>query len=159
MSGPFNLEGTALYFPSKRMVLDTVASDTTLRSLGEADMTIAAFTAALRFDVTGPRTWHRLQPYVVLGGGLAFDLAGESDVEADLPEDVKYDFGTRFLGTAGGGIELHFAQHLTANVDARTLLWKVNTPDPFLRGEASLTRPPDEWTQNVMLSAGLSFRF
>src|SRR5690606_25472752 len=98
-------------------------------------------------------------PYVVLGGGLGFDLASEGEAEANLPEDVKYDFGTRFMGAAGGGVELHLSSHITAAVDARSLLWKLNTPDPFLKGEASLTRPPDEWTQNFALTAGLSFRF
>lgn len=159
VTGPFNVEGSILYMSSTRTVLDTVPADTALRVLGETDMTVLAATAALRFDITGPRTWNRLQPYVALGGGLALDLAGEGEVEEDLAEDAKYDFGTRFLASAGGGIEVHLSPRLTGNVDGRALLWKLNTPDAFLQDEASLTRPPDEWTQNFVLSAGLSFRF
>lgn len=159
VTGPFNVEGALMYSPSTRMVYDTVPSDTVLRVVGEADITVLAATASLRFDVTGPRTWNALQPFVVLGAGLALDLASDAEAEADLPEDAKFDYGTRFLGVAGGGLEVHLSPRITINADARTMLWKLNTPDAFLSGAAVLVRPPDEWTQNFLLSAGVSFRF
>lgn len=159
VSGPFSAEGAVSWLQTKRTVWDTIPADTSLRVLGEADMSVLSVTAAMRFDLTGPRTWHRLQPYVALGGGVAFDLAGDADVEATMPEDVRFDFGTRFLGVVGGGVEAHVSRRITASFDARTQLWKLNTPEPFLFGEPGLYRPPDEWTQNLILSGSVQFRF
>ncbi len=159
VSGPFSAEGTVAYFASKRTVFDTVPSDTTLRAVGEADLQALAAIVGLRFDVTGPRTWHRLQPYVALSGGLAFDLAPASPDEASLTEDSRFDLGTRFVAVVGGGVDAHLLSRLSFRVDARTMLWKLNTPRTFLLGEPALFRPTDEWTQNLMVSAGLAFRF
>jgi hypothetical protein len=144
---------------TKRTVWDTIPADTSLRAIGEADMEILSVTTAMRFDLTGPRTWLRLQPFVLLGGGLAFDLAGDAVVEQTMPENVKFDFGTRFPGVAGGGVEVHVSDRITAALDARARLWKLNTPEPFLFGEPGLYRPPDEWTQTFLLSGSIQYRF
>jgi hypothetical protein len=159
VSGAFNLDADLSYFASRRIVYDTVPADTALRVAGQADMKVLALIAGLRFDVTGPRTWRGLQPYVVLGGGLAFDLAGDAAAEESLAEDIRFDFGTRLLGTVGGGVEAHLFRNITLRGDARALLWKLNTPRPFLFGEPANYRPADEWTQNAYLSAGISYRF
>jgi hypothetical protein len=159
VSGPFSVEGDVSLLSSTRMVWDTVPSDTALRNVGEADLRLLTVLAALRFDITGPRTWHGLQPFVTLGGGLGFDLAPTAPADEELPEDVRFDLGTRFVVLAGGGIETHFFGRVTARVDGRTLLWKLNTPDPFLLGEPGLYRPSDEWTQNFLITGHIAFRF
>jgi hypothetical protein len=159
VSGPFSAEADISLLSSTRMVWDTVPSDTALRNVGEADLRMLTALAALRFDVTGPRAWHGLQPYVTLGGGLGFDLAPDAPAEEALAEDVRFDLGTRFVALAGGGIEAHFFGRITVRADARTLLWKLNTPDPFLLGEPALYRPADEWTQNLLITGHLAFRF
>jgi len=159
VSGPFNVEGAVTWLDTKRTVWDTIPADTSLVVLGEADMQILSFTAALRFDLTGPRTWKGLQPFFTLGGGLAFDLADRSEAEATMPEDVRFDFGTRFLGVVGGGAEIHLSRRITATLDARSMLWKLITPEPFLFGLPGLYRPRDEWTQNFILGASVQFRF
>lgn len=159
VSGPFSVDASAGWMVTKRTVWDTIPADTSLRAIGEADMEILSVTTAMRFDLTGPRTWHRLQPFVLLGGGLAFDLAGDAEVEQTMPENVKFDFGTRFTGVAGGGVEVHVSQRITAALDARAQLWKLNTPEPFLFGEPGLYRPPDEWTQTFLLSGSIQYRF
>ena len=159
VTGAINVEGDASYLASRRIVYDTVPADTALRRAGEADMNVLAASANLRFDITGPRTWNRLQPFVVLGAGLAFDLAGDSPAESSLAEDIRFDFGTRFTGTVGGGVEAHLFERISVRADARAILWKLNTPRPFLFGEPGTYRPADEWTQNAYLSAGLSYRF
>jgi hypothetical protein len=159
VSGPFSIEGDVALMSSTRMVWDTVPGDTALRNVGEADLQLLAAMAALRFNLTGPRTWHGLQPYVTLGGGLGFDLASPSSAEESLPEDVRFDLGTRFIALAGGGMEAHIFRSFSARVDARTLLWRLSTPDAFLLDEASLTRPNDEWTQNFLLTGTIAFRF
>ncbi len=159
LSGPFALEADISYFSSMRAVIDTVANDTTRIARGDADFTIAMAAAALRFNLTGARTYRRLLPYVVFGLGVAIDLSSESELESELPSDMRFDFGTSFAGTFGGGIEWLTGPGLGFRLDARNLLWKLQTPRPFLKGEQALRLPSDEWTQNWALSAGLVYHF
>jgi hypothetical protein len=159
ISGPFTLEAEAGFFPGTRAVLDTVPSDTTLRQIGEADFTALALQAGLRFNLTGPRTWHRLQPFVLFGGGVVLDFSGASLVDDDLPSDVRFEFGTTFAGQFGGGIEWYPSERLSMRLDARNVLWKLTTPEGFLTGDRALSIPGDEWTQNFMMSAGFAIHF
>lgn len=159
VSGPFMVEAELAYIPSTRAVLDTVPSDTAIVSLGETDMPLALARAALRFNVTGARTWHRLQPFALFGIGVALDLAGESSLDEELPEDVRFDFGTSFAADFGAGIEWFVSRRATLRLDARNLLWRLETPTAFLLGDRGETFPDTEWSQNFFVSAGISIQF
>ena len=160
LAGPFSVEAAATIFPTARAIQDTVivGADTSLVSTGvETDLTIGIATAALRFDITGARTWNRLMPFALLGVGGAFVLAqdDQADIDADVEPDVRYDFGTRLVGELGIGAEWFPTDRFTVRVDARNMLWKIKAPDAVL----TLGGPTDEWVQNFLLSAGVSFRF
>lgn len=157
LSGPFVIEAQAALFPTSRAVQDTVvsATDTAVVEIGEADLTLGVASAALRFDITGPRTWHRLMPFALLGVGAAFTLSDEDGVDSELDPDIRYEFGTRLLGELGLGVEWFAADRLTLRFDARNMLWRVNAP----LGLQQLDAPNEEWVQNFLLSAGVSFRF
>jgi hypothetical protein len=159
ISGPFTVEGEIGFMPTTRMVWDTVPGDTTREVIGEADMSIALASGALRFNITGPRTWRGLQPFLILGGGVAIDLAGEAQDEATLPDPVRFDFGTSFAGHIGGGIEWLLSPGWSLRVDARNSLWKLETPEAFLTTDREFLIPTDEWAQNFVLSAGLAIHF
>jgi hypothetical protein len=159
LSGPFTVEADAGFFPSKRLVQDTVLADSIIQPVGEADINLLMVIASLRFNLTGPRTWHRLQPFVLFGVGAALDLSGTSAFEEDaLEADVRFDFGTSFAGQIGGGIEWYPAERFTLRLDARNVLWNVDTPIAFVRvfGEEI---EEDEWLQNGVFTLGLSIRF
>jgi hypothetical protein len=158
-SGPLTAEGDVSFLSSTRTVLDTIPGDTTLRAVGEADVQLLSTQVGLRFNITGPRTYHGLQPYVAAGAGMVLDMANQSPDEEDLASDVRLDFGARVAAHVGGGIEAFLSPGLSIRVDARTLLWKVTTPQPFLFGVTALTRPPDEWVQNFFLSGGIAIHF
>ncbi|HSL70809.1 MAG TPA: hypothetical protein VK864_11250 [Longimicrobiales bacterium] len=159
LSGPFLVEGEVGYFTSTRPVRDTVVVDSVRQQVGSADFSMLLATAALRFNFTGPRTWHGLQPYVQLGGGAAIDLSGESPDDEKVAADVRYDFGTSFAGHLGGGIEWYPSDRITFRVDARNVLWKITTPISFLQGELGETTPVDEWVQNGFLTLGIALHF
>lgn len=159
ISGPFTAEAEAAFVPSTRMVWDTVAGDTTREVIGEANIRLALASAALRFNITGPRTWHGLQPFLIIGGGIAVDLAGDAEAEEDLPDAVRFDFGTSFAGHLGGGVEWLLSPGWSLRVDGRNTLWKLETPDAFFTTDRGLLIPTDEWAQNFVLSAGLAIHF
>jgi Outer membrane protein beta-barrel domain len=160
ISGPFAIEGDVGYFSRTRMVWDTVPGDTTRKVVGEADFTTFLVTAALRFNLTGPRTYHGLLPYVVFGLGVAIDGSNASTADANLAADARFDFGTSFMGVLGGGLEATLSNHFGLRFDARNLLWKLKTPTAFLvKGDQARLLPGDEWAQNFALTGGLVFRF
>jgi outer membrane protein with beta-barrel domain len=158
LSGPFTVEADAGYFPTTRTVLDTALAE--IRRVGEVDMNLAVVNAALRFNLTGPRTWHLLQPFLVAGVGAAIDLSGTSAFEEENVEsDVRFDFGTSFAGQIGGGIEWYPTDRFTLRLDARNLLWKVETPLIFLGGAFGEGIETDEWLHNGFFTLGISIRF
>lgn len=159
ITGPFTLEAEVGYFPTTRAVLDTVPADTTVEVVGEADLALALAWAALRFNLTGPRTFHGVQPFLLFGGGAAIDIAGDAAAEEDLAADVRFDFGTSFAGELGAGIEWFLSPSAALRLDGRNVLWRLKTPLPFLQGDRSLVFPDREWVQNFQVSAGISVYF
>ncbi|HUF70368.1 MAG TPA: outer membrane beta-barrel protein [Longimicrobiales bacterium] len=159
-SGPFALEADVGYFSSLRAVYDTVPGDTTRAIVGDSDFSTLMLSAGIRFNLTGPRTWRGLQPYALFGAGFALDLASPSAVDEALPNNVRVDFGTSFMGMLGGGAEIFLGDRYSLRIDARNILWKLETPEAFLiKADQALLLPADEWTQNFGLTAGLAIRF
>jgi hypothetical protein len=163
VSGPFAISADVGYTPTTRPVRDTVfvAADSLYRQVGEADVKLLSVLASLRISLMGARTWNGLHPFVEVGGGAVVDLAGASAAEADLPADVRVDFGTSFAGVAGAGIEWFASDRLSFRVDARNVLWKLSVPEAFLFAETSAERRigSSVWGSNYSLTAGLSIHF
>jgi opacity protein-like surface antigen len=170
VSGPFAVDVRALYMPTTRRVYDVVAdadsaaiaADPTegLDLVGEADLTLLIADASLRFDITGPRTWHRLQPFVLIGVGGVIRVASDNAVEDSLPEDMpelRARFRTGFTGNVGAGIEWHASDRVTLVAEARDVLWKIHVPDGFFVRGRNIDN--EEWVQTAHLSLGLAFRF
>lgn len=168
ISGPFNFDGQVTVLPTSRHVFD-VTSDTVglgedpnvgLRQVGTADLTLAMLDATLRFDLTGPRTWHRMQPYALIGAGGVFVVSRDDTVEEEeLPSDVdlRARFQNGFTGHVGAGVEWYAGDRFSVRLDARDVLWKVHVPEGFLVPGRDIE--DDQWVQNVNLSLGLVYRF
>jgi hypothetical protein len=114
---------------------------------------------ALRFNLTGPRAWHGLQPFVLFGGGAVIETSTDDDENNKAPNEARLDFGTSFAGTLGAGIAWLPSSRLAIRVDGRNVLWKLKTPAAFLRADIGRTIPQDEWVQNFSVSAGVSILF
>ncbi len=162
ISGPLVLDIEASYSPLKRPVVDTaiVAADSSYAVRGEADFNVLVAAANVRFNLTGARTWHRIQPFAVFGGGLAIDLSGENRDDTKVARDVRFGFGTSFAGNVGAGFEVFVTPTMAARFDGGMLLWKLKAPNAFIvnpQGESVV--PASEWERNFKLSAGLSLHF
>ncbi|MBI4546181.1 MAG: hypothetical protein HY703_13365 [Gemmatimonadetes bacterium] len=159
LSGPFVLEAGAGFFPSVRAIwrADTTATDTTRRQVGETDLTLGLATASLRFDVTGPRTYRGLLPYILFSAGAAFELGRDEQADQAVPAEARFRFGTTFAGQVGVGLELFATRRLAVHVDLRDMFWELEAPAGFVTATGRV--PQQEWVQNFVLTAGLSYRF
>jgi len=160
LTGPFTVEGEVGFMPTSRNVVDLVSDDGGETQipvrLREADLTLLQLTAALRFNLTGPRTYRNLQPFLLAGGGAAFAVSDSDKDATDLHPDVRFDFGTSFAGLLGGGIEWFPVRRLALRLDGRLLFWELDNPRSFvLTGDVS----SDEWVQNFYLSVGAAIHF
>ncbi|HEV2148903.1 MAG TPA: hypothetical protein VGR37_15970 [Longimicrobiaceae bacterium] len=113
--------------------------------------------AGLVFHLTGPRTWHRLAPYLVGTGGLASDLNRGSDLEANITEGAQYDFGPSFALGLGLGTDWFPTRRLSVRLEGRDRLWKIEAPPGFANpaGKRSIS----EWTHNFSVTLGAALHF
>lgn len=160
IAGPFSVEAAGMVLPTTRAVQDTfvVGTDTTsgpAEGNPSADMTLGIATIDLRFDITGPRTWHRLMPFALLGIGGAFVVSEDDEQDLGLDPDLRFRMGTRLIGDLGVGVEWFPLERFIVRLDARTMLWQIDAPN----GMRTLDAPLEEWVQNFLLAAGVSFRF
>lgn len=168
ISGPFNLDARAVYIPTDRRVYDldlaqdsAVADDDPmvgLAELGTADLSLLLIDAALRFDLTGPRTWHHIQPYALIGVGAAIGVSSDNAVEESLPTDIdlRVRFKNGVTGHIGLGAEVYLGQRFTLTAEARDLLWRIHVPDGFRDPNRVISDA--EWVQTGHLNLGLAFR-
>jgi hypothetical protein len=159
LSGPFFVEGEALYFPATRAVLDTAVVDSAFVRVGEAKTDIMLVQASLRFNITGQRTWHRILPFFLLGVGLGIEASDDDAADADIPGEARFDFGTTFAGQLGGGIEIFPAERVAIRLDARNILWQLKTPQALLGADIGRTVPTEEWSNNLTASVGIAIHF
>jgi hypothetical protein len=170
VSGPFTLDSRVAYFSTTRTIYDvqdaghdpeTIREEpmTGLVEVGSADVTAVLTDLSLRFDVTGPRTWYRLQPYALIGVGGVFRVAEDNAAEEALPEgaDLRVRFRSGITGHVGGGAEWYVTQRFTLRFDARSLFWRLHVPSGFITSARVID--DREWVQNGHLSLGVAFRF
>lgn len=168
ISGPFEFDTQATFFPTSRRVFDITPQDSAtlredpkagLEELGTADLSLLMLDATLRFDLTGPRTWYRLQPYALIGAGGVFRLSSDDTAEENLPTDVelRVRFQNGFTGHVGAGFELYVTERMTVRADARDVLWKLHVPSGFFQPGRVID--DEQWVQNGQFSLGLVFRF
>ncbi len=159
LSGPLGFEGVAAVISGKRDVVNPARLEGD-RKIGEADARLGTVDARLRFTFTGDRSWHALAPFIVAGGGLVFDAAGAQPLDEELETTDRFDFGSSFLGTFGGGTHLYLTDRLALRGDGIFSLWKIKTPPGFSdpdRGIASVQA--SEWVSALHLTVSAVIRF
>ena len=156
-TGPLSVEAEVSVFSTDRIVwaIDTLTNERVQR--GEAALSLLQLGGTLRFDITGPRTYHNFMPFVAGGGGLAFQLTDSDAISVTLPPAEQFRFGTTFAGHAGAGVEWFAFDRVTLRADGRVLLYRMDTPAGFRSVDPSL--PGREWAQNYLVSASVSYRF
>jgi hypothetical protein len=134
------------------------------RTTGPVKQSVTFAEAALQFNLTGGKTWHRIAPYVAASGGLAF--AG------DTPADTsRFDFGRKFYLAPAVGLRAFITDRLHLRAEARATFWKLNYPVTFEAEPVEEPGTPDnpnalitdgkvtEWTSSSWLQVGLGYSF
>jgi hypothetical protein len=161
-SGAFAFEANATYFKGRRDVIDVRRPEED-RILGESSIDVMAIEARFRLNLTGQRSWRRLQPFIALGGGMALSSNLERSLEdaANMTLLDRYDFGSKFIASLSGGITLHTSDTLVLRLDGVMHLWKISTPTGWLTSDTDASLgviPQDEWTSNRVFTLGASWR-
>ncbi len=126
-------------------------------------MTMAEF--GLQFSLTGPKTWHRLSPFIGAGIGYAFSGGTPQDTSA-------YRFGNKVYFVPSAGLKVYLTDRLHLRTEGRTVIWKLKYPTSFAE-EPTLEpgNPPDDsnallpdgkldqWTASGWLQVGLGYSF
>ena len=159
VSGPISVEGTVGYMPTTRYVSDPgrVEGD---RVIGEAETNLLLADVRLKMSLTGRRTWHGLNPFLVAGGGMSVDLSGEQPLDERLLVDDRFEMGTGVLGVAGGGLRWFVTDHVVVRGDALLSLWKIDVPEGWRDPARELGAVPEsEWVSGPRLTFGIGYRF
>jgi hypothetical protein len=143
----------------ERMIVDPFVAVED-RVSGPVDQTVTFAEANLQLNLTGGKTWHRLAPFVGVGGGLTFPTSTPADTSG-------FELGRKIYLVPSAGVRFFITDRIHLRTDARVVFWKLNYPATFER-EPTLdpNAPPviddgrvSEWTTTSWLQAGVGFSF
>lgn len=167
LSSPLSLEIGGGYGNSNQYVIDPrLEGGPAIVDTVNADWLI--IEASLQFAFTGARSYHKLQPYVVLGGGIFMGLSTGTSNALEIPQQpFVYEIGTSAMVHLGVGTELDVSRRLGLAFEVRDNLWHVRTPEGWFLPSVLLnlldtgSPAPDEsqWTHNFELTASLYYYF
>jgi len=130
------------------------------RVSGPVDQTVTFAELDLQLNLTGGKTWHRLAPFVAVGGGVTFPSGTAADTSG-------FELGKKIYLAPHAGFRFFLTDRLHLRTEARVIFWKLNYPASFTR-ESTLEpdAPPviddgrvSEWATTSWLQAGLGFSF
>lgn len=159
LSGPMGLEVVGGVISGTRDVMNPAVVVGDAR-IGEADVLAGTADVRLRFTLTGDRTWYRMAPFALAGGGVVVGLSGSDPLDQELAADDRFSFGTSFFGTLGGGVRMSLTSRLALRGDAVFSLWKIRTPSGYsnpARNFANVER--GEWTGGRHLTLSMVYRY
>lgn len=168
LTGPISLEANLGFASSERAVVDPrlpggpAAVDTVPFRWMVAE---GVFQVAL----TGQRTWHGIQPYLLIGGGmvLGVDEPRSSALADTAAANLRFEMNTAPTAVAGVGAEWRVSETIGVGFELRDHLWRLKTPEGFFSDEvlqnideADATAPEEsQWTNNLEFGAGVWYYF
>jgi hypothetical protein len=130
------------------------------RVSGPVDQKVSFAEIDLQLNLTGGKTWHRLAPFLGVGGGITFPSGTAADTSG-------FELGKKVYLAPHAGFRFFLTDRLHIRTDARVIFWKLNYPASFTR-ESTLDPdlPPviddgrvSEWSTTSWLQAGLGLSF
>jgi hypothetical protein len=135
------------------------------RVSGPVDQNVTFAELNIQFNLTGGKSWHRLAPFVNVGGGVTFPSSTPADTSG-------FKFGKKIYLAPSVGFRVFVTDRLHLRGEARSVFWKLKYPSSFT-AEPPLEpgNPPDnsnavitdgntsEWTASSWLQVGLGYTF
>ncbi|HEU4763562.1 MAG TPA: hypothetical protein VFS28_02845 [Gemmatimonadales bacterium] len=127
------------------------------RRTGPFDQGVTFIGGGIHLNLTGPKTWHRLAPYVEgeIGAAVGSKLTADSA--------SAYAFGTKLYVNPGVGVQWFISDRIRLRFEAHRIYWKLTYPVTFYQTPlAEPTAAPirsgstTEWTGNGWLSLGVA---
>lgn len=152
------------YIAAERMMLNPDDSIVN-RFDGPVDQAIWTPEIGMQVNLTGPKRWHGLAPYLSVGLGAA---VGEGVAE----DTTTFDFGTKLMLTPAAGVRVYIGQRVHLRVEGMYYYWKMKYPgswigepaaQPPASGESNApiksTEDLDDWipTPSLRIGFGVSF--
>lgn len=168
LTGPISLEGNFGYASSQRSIIDPRApgGPTAVESV-PFRWIVAEGVAQLA--LTGQRTWYGIQPYVLIGGGmaLAVDEPRSQALSDSADAAFRFEMNAAPTAVAGAGAEWRVSETIGVGFEVRDHLWRLKTPEGFFREdvldniEEANTPAPEEtqWTNNLEFGISLWYYF
>ena len=154
IGGPAQFMARVGHVWSERRMMDPtlpVAS----RDLGTSSTSLYLADVGIALNLTGQKSWRGLIPVVSGGAGVVSDFKS-ADVGG-------FRFGTQFAITVGGGVRwVPQDSRLQLRVDLADYLYQITYPTSYVVDSEELprvTRKQSAWTNNLALTAGVSYRF
>jgi hypothetical protein len=130
------------------------------RVSGPVDQKVSFVELDLQLNLTGGKTWHRLAPFVGVGGGVTFPSGTAADTSG-------FELGKKIYFAPHAGFRFFLTDRLHLRTEARVIFWKLNYPDSFTQAPTEEPEAPpviddgrvSEWTTSSWLQAGLGFSF
>jgi hypothetical protein len=161
ISNPLTIEVRAAYGKTNLWVIDPrlpngpAPVDTTTTRW-------ASIEAGLQLAITGQRSWHRLQPYLLLEAGFlrGFDQVASDSLASADEAAFRYSLGTMPVLELGAGFEWIPGGRYSVSFEARDKLLHLKAPAGFFRSDVlsqidqlGLPAPQDrQWTHNLALT-------
>lgn len=161
VSSPLTLEINLGYGFDSNLFLTDPRSPKYPAPIDTVGVTWGIVQGIIQFSLTGARTWHGIQPYFLLGGGVYFGLSQQPTDQIVIPtRDFLFRIGTQPVADFGIGVERHFGQTVGVALEIRDHLWRIAAPDGFFRPDILLELGEDnlpvaessDWTMNFEFS-------
>jgi hypothetical protein len=155
IGGPMYLTGTVFGTSTTRTIFDYTRSAAT-RNLATQSTGLLVADVSAAISLTGPRTWHHLQPLINVGVGVVTAPGDKEDVSG-------YIFGTQFLFSYGLGVRYVTGHSSELRLDLNQYWWQVHYPDLYrsTQGDPVAIRPTgnlNSYTTNTALTIAYTLR-
>jgi hypothetical protein len=154
-AGPVSGVATLGAVPTNRPVYTRASGADAGTQVGEASSLLVLAEAGLRLSITGPRTWHGLQPAIAATGGIVGDLGSRTEVESQLAGDQLVALGPAFAVGLSAGTDWYPTDRLSVRLQAADHLWRRRTPAGLTDSGARETA----WTHNIGITVGAALHF
>jgi hypothetical protein len=158
LTGPLTGMVGISMLPTSRTIFErvTIAADSVeLEAIGEADLLLLLGEAGLRFNVTGPRTWNGLAPYVGASLGFVGNVRSRPALEEELEASQRVSVGPGFALGLSAGTDWFLTERFSIRAEAVDYLWRVTTPE----GLSTAQSRQSQWTNNLGLTFGAALHF